>query len=124
MFFPNHYDIRILTKGNDYLQGGLNRLAAYLDVLRKGTTHQAGSDSILTIDVFFKLIENEYIDTDYLTEDKNIIYGIDLGSDDNETINYTKIGNFTGYNCGENYQFNNLNYCQSMNFKPLAVFSN
>lgn len=93
LYFPNHYDIKILTLGNVHLHGGLNKLAQILDVFRVGKTHQAGSDSIVTIDVFFKLIKNGILNEDSIEDEKNIIYGIGLGADNTETITYTKIGN-------------------------------
>lgn len=97
LYFPNHYDVKVLAKGNEFLQGGLNRLAHYLDVFRKGSMHQAGSDSIITVEVFLKMVEHNYLEKDQLKEGKNVIFGIGLGADDNETITYTKIGNMMGY---------------------------
>ena len=102
-YFMNYYDIRILVRGKDNLQGGLNKLAQNLQVLREGKTHQAGSDSVVTIDVFFKLIENGTINKEKLPELKNIVFGIGQGEDNDETRNYyTKNG-------GLNYQNNNQN---------------
>ena len=100
-YFPNHYDIRILVKEKNNLQGGLNKLAEYLDVVREGKIHQAGSDSLVTIDVFWKLIKTGFISKEELAENKNILYGISNGKDNEETINYTKINN--------GYYFNNIN---------------
>ena len=100
-YFPNHYDIRILVKEKNNLQGGLNKLAGYLDVVREGKIHQAGSDSLVTIDVFWKLIKTGFISKEELAENKNILYGISNGKDNEETINYTKINN--------GYYFNNIN---------------
>ena len=100
-YFPNHYDIRVLMKEKNYLQGGLNKLAGYLDVVREGKMHQAGSDSLVTIGVFWKLIKTGFISKEELLEKKNILYGISDGKDNENTINYTKI------NMGYNY--NNIN---------------
>ena len=76
LYFMNYYDIRMLVKGYQNMQGGLNRLADQLKVQRMGTIHQAGSDSMLTLDVFFKLIQGGYINENKLKELKNIIHGI------------------------------------------------
>ena len=38
------------------LRGGLSKVAELLDVKRIGVCHQAGSDSLLTSDVFTKLV--------------------------------------------------------------------
>ena len=100
-FFPNHYDIRILVKEKGHLQGSLNKLAGYLDIIREGKIHQAGSDSLVTINVFWKLIKRGLISHEELTENKNILFGILEGKDNEETINYTKI------NLGYNYNNNN-----------------
>ena len=53
IYFINYYDIRILIKGNDNLQRGLNRLADQLDVNGERKIHQTGIDSVVTINVFF-----------------------------------------------------------------------
>ncbi len=94
-YFINYYDIRTLVKGKDNLQGSLNRLAQYLEVWREGKTHQAGSDSVVTIDVYFKLIKNGLIDENKLAKNKNILFGVDSEEDNKETINYTRIGNMS-----------------------------
>lgn len=97
-YFPNHYDIRILVQGKENLKGGLNRLAQYLEVLRVGKTHQAGSDSVVTADVFFKLLQNNFINTDSVERDKNILFGLGKGANDEETIQYTKFSLSPGIN--------------------------
>ena len=102
-FFPNHYDIRILVKDKNNLQGSLNKLAAYLDIMREGKMHQAGSDSSVTINIFWKLIKSGFISQEELIENKNILFGILEGKDNEETISYTKI------NCGYNINNNNIN---------------
>ena len=104
-FFPNHYDIRILVKNKNALKGSLNKLANYLEVEREGKIHQAGSDSLVTIEVFWKLIKDGYISKEEIIEYKNILYGILKGKDNQETINYTKIN----YACNKNVIINNSN---------------
>ncbi|XP_047335368.1 probable CCR4-associated factor 1 homolog 11 [Impatiens glandulifera] len=63
------------------LYGGLSRVAEMLNVERiAGQSHQAGSDSLLTMHVFFKLREvhfNRQSD-DHLCLFKNILYGLQL----------------------------------------------
>ena len=114
VYFPNHYDIRILVQGNDKLQGGLNRLASCLDVERIGTTHQAGSDAVVTNGVYFKLLSSKNIDEQCVEDSHNIVFGLGLGKDDYETITYTP---FANENVNSYYAFlhqqmksNNLNY--------------
>ena len=108
LYFINYYDIRILIKGNDNFQRGLNKLAEQLEVIREGQIHQAGSDSLVTIDVFFKLKKDGYITNKKLEELKNILYGIGEGQDNDETINYTQNG-------GMNYQNHNINNLMYIN---------
>ena len=90
IYFPNAYDIKYLINENDIYKGGLNKIAKELNIERKGEVHQAGSDSLVTIEVFFKLIENNSISKNDLNTGKNILYGIGEGADDNETFLYTK----------------------------------
>ena len=74
LYFLNYYDIRMLVKGYQNMQGGLNRLAEQLNVQRLGMIHQAGSDSMLTLDIFFKLIQGGYINDNKLNDLKNILH--------------------------------------------------
>ena len=90
LYFPNLYDIKFLVNDNEAYKGGLNKLAKELNVERNGEIHQAGSDSQVTSDVFFRLVWNNIINSNELTEGKNIIYGIGRGAEIAETINYTQ----------------------------------
>tara|TARA_B100000780_G_C21058377_1_gene425312 strand:+ start:284 stop:1213 length:930 start_codon:yes stop_codon:yes gene_type:complete len=54
-YFPKLYDEKHMMCSCESLVGGLNRLANDLQVERIGTTHQAGSDSLLTAQTFFKM---------------------------------------------------------------------
>ena len=90
LYFPNIYDIKYLVNDNEAYKGGLNKLAKDLDVERSGEIHQAGSDSQVTSDVFFRLVRNNAITSSELNNGKNIIYGIGKGADIGETINYTQ----------------------------------
>ena len=55
MYFPSVYDIKHLIKFCNGLYGVLSKVANKLNVKRIGVCHQAGSDSLLTSDVFTKL---------------------------------------------------------------------
>ena len=90
LYFPNHYDIRIICSGNDKLAGGLSRVAQSLQVKRIGEVHQAGSDAFVTINVFHKIKKDKVVDKDTIDASVNILFGLGLGADDNETIQYTK----------------------------------
>jgi CCR4-NOT transcription complex subunit 7/8 len=57
IYFCNFYDIKEIKRDIEYLTGGLSKVAKELDIDRIGTMHQAGSDSLVTSRVFFKLKE-------------------------------------------------------------------
>ena len=93
LYFPNLYDIKYLVNDSEIYKGGLNKLAKELDVERSGEIHQAGSDSQVTSDVFFRLVRNNVITQNDLNDGKNIIYGIGEGNNMTETFNYTQFEN-------------------------------
>ena len=102
LYFINYYDIRMFVKGNENFYGGLSKIAEQLGVRREGQIHQAGSDSAVTINVFFKFKQNGVINNKKLKEFKNVLHGIGKGQDNDEAINYS-----THY--GMSYQSNNKN---------------
>lgn len=74
MYFPRLYDIKHLIKFCNNLHGGLNKLAALLEVERVGVSHQAGSDSLLTASTFRKLKENFFSGS--LEKYSGVLYGL------------------------------------------------
>jgi len=54
-FFPYIYDLKYLMKSCRNLKGGLQDVADFLEIVRLGPQHQAGSDSLLTMQTFFKM---------------------------------------------------------------------
>ncbi len=114
LYFPNHYDIKILVKEKSKLRGSLNKLAQYLYVEREGKMHQAGSDSYVTIDVFWKLLSFRYISKEELKEKKNILFGISKGKDDEETINYVKTNHISKLNIKNNIGNYNINSMENI----------
>ena len=124
LYFINFYDIRVIVKDNEnLLKKGLNRLAELLDVKREGQEHQAGSDSMVTIDVFFKLKKNGLVSENKFIEAKNILYGIGMGQANDETINYTQIGNLN-MNYQNNNSNNNMMYINMPNLSNMQINSN
>ena len=93
IYFQNYFDIRHLIRGGENFKGGLSRVAQELEVVRIGTTHQAGSDSIVTAEVFFRLIKKSYLTNDMLIECRNILFGLGDGADNKETISYAQFQN-------------------------------
>ena len=107
LFFPEYYDVRMLVKDTEkYFYGGLNKLIYTLGIERKGINHQAGSDSIATIEAFHKLIKNGTITKTKLKTFKNVLYGIGIGKDDENTIKYIHNSNDKIVN---NVNVNNIN---------------
>ncbi|KAH9361670.1 hypothetical protein HPB48_005177 [Haemaphysalis longicornis] len=57
LYFPVVYDVKHLAQTCTYLKGGLKTMADKLELEKIGRRHQAGSDSLLTGEVFFKIRE-------------------------------------------------------------------
>jgi CCR4-NOT transcription complex subunit 7/8 len=126
MYFPHYYDIRYLVRYTDNLRGSLSKLGQELNINRIGIQHQAGSDSIITSEIFFKL-KSEYFSDDLIKSDKNVLFGLGVGTDEgefqfsnantyypnyyNNTNNKTINNNF---NTGNNFDFSNSFYPQSL----------
>jgi CCR4-NOT transcription complex subunit 7/8 len=109
-YFPNFYDIKSLIKDNDtYFHGGLNKLIYALDIKRKGIKHQAGSDSLATIEAYHKLIEKGSINVKKLKKFKNVLYGIGVGRDNENTIRYMNNTNNVINNSNINNNANLIN---------------
>ena len=111
LYFPNLYDIKYLVNDNEAYKGGLNKLAKELDVERSGEIHQAGSDSQVTSDVFFRLKKFNAITNEDLNNGKNIIFGLGNGADMLVTINSVQFENGVDIS----YLLQNIN--MNINFK-------
>ena len=112
LYFPNFYDIRMLAKDKCCLQGSLNKLAKRLKIDR-GTSdaHQAGSDSYITIEIYIKLIKCGIANKELMIKNKNILYGIGIGQDNDNIIKYMKKNyNEMNKNKNNNYIYGNVNY--------------
>lgn len=62
-YFPTLYDMKFMMTSCDGLHGGLQSLADAVQVERIGPMHQAGSDSLLTAQTFFKLVQRHFMGT-------------------------------------------------------------
>ncbi|KAG5175223.1 ribonuclease H-like domain-containing protein [Tribonema minus] len=84
MYFPRLYDIKYLMANQDGFHGGLNKLGDDLAVERIGQKHQAGSDSLLTAQVFFKIVDTKFNGMSNLSREK---YNLELfGYGNNNTV--------------------------------------
>ena len=81
LYFNNYYDIRFLVRFNENFRGSLAKLGTELNIPRVGTQHQAGSDSLITSDIYFKL-KKEYLSEDATRTDRNVLFGIGFGVED------------------------------------------
>ena len=126
-YFINYYDIKAMVKRKDNLQGGLNKLAQSLEVLREGKTHQAGSDSVVTIDVYFKLIKTGFLEENKILKEKNLLFGVANEEDNKETINYSQFVNlmYQNNNSNNNYLYlPYVNYYYLMNNNSTQINNN
>ena len=74
LYFPNFYDIKYYTaQFPEMIRDGLETIANNFDVERIGIQHQAGSDSYVTIRVFFEL-QSKYDGT--IQSTKNKLFGL------------------------------------------------
>lgn len=83
--FPTIYDLKwIMRKSTNWTwSGGLDKLSAAYELSRSGAAHQAGSDSLMTAEVFFNVVKSELgvviEDSPLLSEQllsyKNVVYG-------------------------------------------------
>ena len=108
IYFPHYYDIRYLVRLYDHYRGSLQKLANELDVSRIGTQHQAGSDSIITKDVFFNLKFSANVDI-LFKDEKNILFGFESGNIHNNGNIYNNGGNEDNseHNVNFNHYVNN-----------------
>ncbi|KAF9649766.1 CAF1-domain-containing protein [Thelephora ganbajun] len=76
IWFPTVYDVKFMMRACKQLKGGLQDVADDLGVLRVGSSHQAGSDSLLTASTFFKMREIYFNDLVDDTEYNGKLYGL------------------------------------------------
>lgn len=76
LLFPNFFDVKFLLRKTTMLKKGLQEIADEFGLNRIGIQHQAGSDSILTRDVFFRVKYLFYQNSD-LFEHSTKLYGIE-----------------------------------------------
>lgn len=73
LYFCNYFDLRYLIQFSDYTRGSLQKLATECNIQRVGTQHQAGSDSVVTLMAFFRLVSEVFV-TNPVTNYRNILF--------------------------------------------------
>lgn len=113
IYFPTFYDVRHMIKNMSWLKGSLSRICGDLDIKRVGSTHQAGSDSLITSKLFFKLV-NSYSEQIDIFGDKNKLYG----------FSYKMSDDYDGYNPYQGYNnFNQMPFIHPMNVNNINSHS-
>jgi CCR4-NOT transcription complex subunit 7/8 len=87
IYFPTVYDIKYITSlcdGHQFM-GGLQRLADDLGCQRLGAEHQAGSDSLLTMNAYFALIKAKFTRSDGRVDDTRFANEL-FGYGNNHTV--------------------------------------
>jgi len=75
-WFPISFDVKYIMKASKVLKGGLQDVADDLGVMRIGPSHQAGSDSLLTASIFFKMREQYFEDQIPEKDYSGLLYGL------------------------------------------------
>ena len=121
LYFHKFYDIKLLIQDLSFLDGGLNKLVDKLGLKRKGIMHQAGSDSIATVESFLFLFKKGFINDAKIFQAKNELYGIGNRRDNENTRKYI-YGNDSNMNCEETQERNIYTY--NMKQSQNNIFSN
>nr|ADF47417.1 CCR4-NOT transcription complex subunit 7 [Dugesia japonica] len=82
IYFPKTIDLKTLVIKTRVQHCGLQELSKMLKVERRGAQHQAGSDSRLTGESYFKFILH-YMDCEIKPEWYNMIFGMNFGNNSN-----------------------------------------
>jgi len=109
-YFQNYYDIRYMIRFNENFRGSLNRLGQELNIARIGLKHQAGSDSLITSEIFFKL-KKEFLSEESIVNDKDVLFSLGQGAEDSDTYNFFNTNSsYQAYKVNGNNNSNSANY--------------
>ena len=86
-YFPNFYDVKFLLRNSCYNNCGLIKLSKHLNISINGSSHQAGSDSLVTIEIFISLKKRNFLQEN-LQKENNILWGTGLKFDSSKILEY------------------------------------
>jgi CCR4-NOT transcription complex subunit 7/8 len=77
-YFPHFYDVKFIISKTQpsFSSHSLSELAESLNILRPGVAHQAGSDSFVTLQLFFKYLEQHYASAFPQERFENNLFGL------------------------------------------------
>lgn len=122
--FPNVYDIKtMINEIEQWKNYSLSKLGYDLNIQRTGHQHQAGSDALLTLELFFEIQRSKFkegIPTKYV----NKIFGItNEGSFSfNSYANNDMMMQNFALNYGNYYQYGNYPYYQDPGYNSMDYF--
>eukprot|EP01066_Platyproteum_vivax_P014315 Platyproteum_vivax@DN6419_c0_g1_i1.p1 len=79
LYFPALYDVKYLLQNASLRAGSLQKIADHLEVKRIGPSHQAGSDSLVTCNTFFRLMDNYFDNKIDDAKFAGVIFGLGNG---------------------------------------------
>jgi len=85
LYFPAFFDLKYMVRGIDRFRGGLNRIAEELGIKRIGRMHQAGSDSMVTLEAFFGVKNACFPEPISIEDHENVICGLNENNQIRET---------------------------------------
>lgn len=111
LYFNIYYDIRFVVQYTDYSKGSLQKLASECNIQRIGTQHQAGSDSVVTLMIFYKLHFDTFVNVPISSYKNSLFHYIekdDVEFDSNSKMFYPNPMN--GFRSNLMYMYPHYNY--------------
>lgn len=100
--FPIIYDIKTMLNDIDEMKNfSLAKLGQELSLKRMGIMHQAGSDALLTSDIFFSLLKSHFPNTS-IDRHLNKVFGI---HNEGPFVPYTAEFSIHSFNTGQHYPY-------------------
>ena len=88
LYFPVYFDLKQMIRNSEkWTRVSLSKLSSDLNINRIGTQHQAGSDSLVTCQAFFKL--NSLSSDAIVIKDKNLLFSMTDADTSTKTFNQT-----------------------------------